>query len=86
MLVLRHNWQLLDLEMSQREDLVAPGRGRGSGRNRFESGRPAIRDRGLTSAIGAYFDYALISYGFTHTIFPTRLSLSGSPILFPYTV
>ena len=44
--------------MSRREDPVAPGRGRGSGRNRFESGRGGFRDRGLTPAIGAYLDYA----------------------------
>ena len=57
-LFLRHNWQLLDLVMSRREDPVAPGRGRGSECNRFESGRGGFRDRGLTPAIGAYLDYA----------------------------
>ena len=42
--------------MSRREDPVAPGRGRGSGRNRFESGRGGFRERGLTPATGAYLD------------------------------
>ena len=44
--------------MSRREDPIAPGRGRGSGRNRFESGRGRFRDRRLSPEFGAYLDYA----------------------------
>jgi hypothetical protein len=46
----------LDLKMHRRDDLVAPGRGRGFVRGRGD-GR-SFRERGLTPAIGAFLDYA----------------------------
>jgi hypothetical protein len=42
--------------MQKRDDLVAPGRGRGFGRGRGDA--RSFRERGLTPAIGAFLDYA----------------------------
>ena len=47
----------IESDKSRRDDPIAPGRGRGSGRGRFESSR-GFSYKGLTPAIGAYLDYA----------------------------
>ena len=44
--------------MSRRDDPVAPRRGRGFGRGRFESSRGGLGETGLTPAIGAFLDHA----------------------------